>query len=196
MIKNIIALAGLFLLTACSSPVRENKAVYVDFYIYHSQLKSYENFSLNDPKDYPNNYSINDVVKKFPVGSHVSLVSQKTKETIWNMPIHVVEKNNMNIRQYTQETLNKIDKNSDLSSFELVFTPLFNKDNSSYVDLKYTINLLKSHQYNEATKSYEAVYETIKESKNIEVKPNKFYIEASLPLEDKTSLIILYKLRN
>lgn len=204
MKKVFLILASVFFINGCSSNnIREDKPVKTELYLIHSTMKSYEVIKEEDRRDWSPNLKIEDIIAELPKESNAQLIYKTEVESNWN---DFTEVENFNFVSDAWEIKNKADivkvlnnKPQD-SSFKFKIKPLFFSDGRTIAEMRYSIKFLTSieNYVDEASgnKIYYPIYEVIQYSKSINFLPGRYYVFAVMPLKDKTSLILVYKLEN
>lgn len=204
MKKVFLILASVLLLSGCvSNNVKEDKPVKTELYLIHSTMKSYEVIKEEDRRDWAPNLTIEDIIAKLPKESNAKLIYKTEVESNWN---DFTEIENYNFVSDSWEIENKSDINKVLnnkpydSSFKFKIKPLFFSDGRTVAEMRYSIKFLtKIENYlDESTNNivYSPIYEVIQYSKSINFLPGRYYVFAVMPLKDKSSLILIYKLEN
>ncbi len=204
MKKVFLILASVLLLSGCvSNNVKEDKPVKTELYLIHSTMKSYEVIKEEDRRDWAPTLTIEDIIAKLPKESNAKLIYKTEVESNWN---EFTEIENYNFVSDSWEIENKSDINKVLnnkpydSSFKFKIKPLFFSDGRTVAEMRYSIKFLtKIENYlDESTNNivYSPIYEVIQYSKSINFLPGRYYVFAVMPLKDKSSLILIYKLEN
>lgn len=204
MKKVFLILASVLLLSGCvSNNVKEDKPVKTELYLIHSTMKSYEVIKEEDRRDWAPTLTIEDIIAKLPKESNAKLIYKTEVESNWN---DFTEIENYNFVSDSWEIENKSDINKVLnnkpydSSFKFKIKPLFFSDGRTVAEMRYSIKFLtKIENYlDESTNNivYSPIYEVIQYSKSINFLPGRYYVFAVMPLKDKSSLILIYKLEN
>lgn len=201
--KKIILLASFLFLGACAgNKVNETKPVTAEIYLLHSKMKSYEVIGQEDRRLWDENLTIEDIIKELPKDSKASLIYKTTISSNWG---EVTEKEDYNFLDEKWEIKNKDKKHlliEDIkfSSFGFKMKPIYFSDGRAVAEMrfnmKFLVEIIEYESKDGLTKGYQPVLEIFQDSKSIEFLPNKYYVFSTIPLKDKSSFILIYKLKN
>lgn len=201
-LKTIFIAASLFIMSGCSvNSVNEDKAVNAEIYLIHSKMKSYDVIPEENKRIWGERSTIDDIIKSFPDDS-AYLVYKTEVSSNWGK---LVEKEEYDFINNTWKIKNKehlekamSNKNFKKSSFKFKLKPLYFSDGRAVAEMRYDMKFVTS--INSYKKDNETVYyplvESFQDSKSIEFYPNKYYVFSTIPLKDKSSFILIYKLKN
>lgn len=202
-IKKILIITSLIILSGCvTSNINEKKEVKADVYLLHSSMKAYEVITEDDRRDWKENLTIDDIIKEFPKDSNTTLIYKTEISSDWGK---VAEKEEYDFINNTWLIKNK--ENIKLamdnekfknSSFKFKLKPLYFTDGRAVAEMRYNMKFLTAIENYEINgkKIYYPVEESFQDSKSIGFLPNKYYVFSTIPLKDKTSFILIYKLEN
>lgn len=199
-ILTAILISSISLLSACQGiKIHEDKPVVAEIYLVHSKLKAYETFPDNVSRDWPSDYSIEQVLETFPEGAEPHIVHHTKLSTNWGKFGSVEEVNFLDATKWdvnNREWIPKVKEKLVTSSFKFQMTPRHYEDGSLFAEMMYTMEFLRGIEKVEDKDIYYPRTDLIKTAKAIQFIPNKFYVFEANALENKSSLIVLYKLKN
>ncbi len=202
--KKIIVTSLLMIFTIISGcqtvEIKEDKEVSAEIYLVHSKLKSYETFSDNSRRDWPSYYTIEEVLNEFPNGSKPEIIHHTKIESNWGKFASIEEYNFLDATKWdikNREWINKVEEQPvRTSEFSFKMTPKHFEDGSIYAEMVLSMEFLRTIEKVEGKEVYYPINDIFKAAKAIQFIPNKFYVFEARSLENKSSLIIIYKLKN
>lgn len=203
IIKTILTTASLIILSGCAtSNINENKEVKAEIYLIHTSMKAYEVITEEDRRDWKESLTIEEIIKELPVDSNATLIYKTEISSNWGK---VAEKEEYDFITNTWEIKNKENLKAAMdnekfknSSFMFKIKPLYFTDGRAVAEMRYNMKFLTAiESYEEdGKKVYYPIEESFQDSKSIGFLPNKYYVFSTIPLKDKSSFIIIYKLKN
>lgn len=189
------------LITGCQSlEIKEDKSVTAELYLIHSKLKAYETFPDNARRDWPDYYKIEDVLKEFPEKADPHIIHHTKLETNWGKYASIEEYNFLDASKWdikNRENMSKVNEKPLItSSFKFQMTPKHFEDGSIYSEMMYSMEFLKSIEKVEDKEVYYPMTDLFKSAKAIQFVPDRFYVFEARALENQSSLILIYKLKN
>lgn len=203
IIKTILTTASLIILSGCAtSNINKNKEVKAEIYLIHTSMKAYEVITEEDRRDWKESLTIEEIIKELPVDSNATLIYKTEISSNWGK---VAEKEEYDFITNTWEIKNKENMKAAMdkekfknSSFMFKIKPLYFTDGRAVAEMRYNMKFLTAiESYEEdGKKVYYPIEESFQDSKSIGFLPNKYYVFSTIPLKDKSSFIIIYKLKN
>ena len=196
--KVFLALVScVLLLSGCNTnKVVEDKPVSVELYLIHSKLTSYNNFPIDARRDWIEDVTLDNILQELPNGAEPEVIYETTLQTNWDQKTVKEEYNRVSWNLYNKEYVNKIDGlKPNISQFKFEFTPTL-QTARNLLKMNFTLDLLKEAKYAELAKEYYPIYNTFRDSKVYYFTKNKFHVLSVMALDNKESLILLYKIKN
>jgi hypothetical protein len=193
----IALISSLLLLSGCNTnKVIPDKPVNLEVHIIHSKLTSYDNFPIDDRRDWPDNFNLSDVLNELPKGSNPEIIYSTNIQTTWDNVSFKEDKNSIKWDLYKKGNFEKISNlNPDMSKFKIEFKPTLQTARNLLL-INYSITLFKETRYAEYSKTYYPFYETFCDAKIFAFTRDKYHVSSVIALDNKESLIVIYKVTN
>lgn len=199
--KKLLLLTSFLFLGACAgNKINEDKPVTAEIYLIHSKMKAYEVIGFEDRRDWSEDMTIEEIINELPQKSESKLIYKTSLSTSWDLMTEKEEYNFIDDKWdiKNKEKLKECKTDIRTSSFKFKFKPLYFSDGRSVSEMRFNMKFLT--EINSYEKNNEVVYypkyESFQDSKSINFLPNKYYVFSTIPLKDKTSFIVIYKLKN
>lgn len=195
-------MASLLILSGCAvNNINEKKEVTAEIYLIHSKMKSYEVITEDERRDWSEKLNIEDIIKKFPDDT-ARLIYKTEISSEWGQSVEKEEydfvDNSWAIKNKEDYKYYVGDEEYKTSSFNFRFKPLYFSDGRAVAEMRYNMKFITSIENYEknGVKVYYPLEEYFQDSKSIGFLPNKYYVFSTIPLKDKSSFILIYKLKN
>lgn len=202
-----ILLATLISFTALLSGCQSNKAnldnpVVADIYIIHGKLTTYDTFTDNKRREWPVDYTIEQVLDDLTEGSSPTIIYQTEVQTEWNKTVKFEDINFLETANWpikNREWMNKVDTSKGLlntSLFKFKMTPKNTEDGRLAAEMTFTMEFLQGIDKVEGKDVYYTNTDRFSDSKDIFFVKGQYYVFSAMALKNKESLIFIYKLNN
>lgn len=199
--KKLLLLTSFLFLGACAgNKINEDKPVTAEIYLIHSKMKAYEVIGFEDRRDWSEDMTIEEIINELPQKSESKLIYKTSLSTSWDLMTEKEEYNFIDDKWdiKNKEKLKECKTDIRTSYFKFKLKPLYFSDGRSVSEMRFNMKFLT--EINSYEKNNEVVYypkyESFQDSKSINFLPNKYYVFSTIPLKDKTSFIVIYKLKN
>lgn len=204
--KKIFAIT-LLSLTALIAGCQSNKAnleapVVADLYIVHGKLTTYNTFSDEKRREWPADYTIEQVLEDFKTGSEPNIIYHTEIKTTWNEQIKFEDVNFLETANWpikNREWMNKVanpDGTVNTSLFKFKMTPKNTADGLLEAQMVFTMEFLQGIEKVENKEVYYTDTDRFSDAKTIYFVKGQYYVFSAMALKNKESLTFIYKLKN
>lgn len=202
-----ILLATIISLTALLGGCQSNKAnlddpVVADLYIVHGKLTNYNTFTDDKRREWPADYTIEQVLEDLTKGSDPTIIYQTEVQTDWNKTVHFEDVNFLETANWpikNREWMNKVaqpDGTVNTSLFKFKMTPKNTEDGRLAAEMTFTMEFLQGIDKVEGKDVYYTNTDRFSDAKDIFFIKGQYYVFSAMALKNKESLIFIYKLNN
>lgn len=202
-----ILLATIISITALLSGCQSNKAnlddpVVADLYIVHGKLTTYDTFTDEKRREWPADYTIEQVLEDLNKGSEPTIIYQTEVQTDWNKTVSFEDVNFLETANWpikNKEWMNKIanpDGSINTSIFKFKMTPKNTADGLLQAQMVFTMEFLQGIDKVDGKDLYYTNTDRFSDAKTIYFVKGQYYVFSAMALKNKESLIFIYKLKN
>lgn len=202
-----ILLATIISLTALLGGCQSNKAnlddpVVADLYIVHGKLTNYDTFTDDKRREWPADYTIEQVLEDLTKGSEPTIIYQTEVQTDWNKTVKFEDVNFLETANWpikNREWMNKVaqpDGTVNASLFKFKMTPKNTEDGRLAAEMTFTMEFLQGIDKVEGKDVYYTNTDRFSDAKDIFFIKGQYYVFSAMALKNKESLIFIYKLNN
>lgn len=202
-----ILLATLISVTALLSGCQSNKAnldhpVVADLYIVHGKLTNYDTFTDEKRREWPADYTIQQVLDDLTKGSEPTIIYQTEVQTEWNKTVKFEDVNFLETANWpikNREWMSKVSTTEgqvNTSLFKFKMTPKNTEDGRLAAEMTFTMEFLQGIDKVENKEVYYTNTDRFSDAKDIFFVKGQYYVFSAMALKNKESLIFIYKLKN
>jgi len=202
-----ILLATLISVTALLSGCQSNKAnldhpVVADLYIVHGKLTNYNTFTDEKRREWPADYTIQQVLDDLTKGSEPTIIYQTEVQTEWNKTVKFEDVNFLETANWpikNREWMSKVSTTEgqvNTSLFKFKMTPKNTEDGRLAAEMTFTMEFLQGIDKVENKEVYYTNTDRFSDAKDIFFVKGQYYVFSAMALKNKESLIFIYKLKN
>lgn len=202
-----ILLATLISVTALLSGCQSNKAnldhpVVADLYIVHGKLTNYNTFTDEKRREWPADYTIQQVLDDLTKGSEPTIIYQTEVQTEWNKTVKFEDVNFLETANWpikNREWMSKVTTTEgqvNTSLFKFKMTPKNTEDGRLAAEMTFTMEFLQGIDKVENKEVYYTNTDRFSDAKDIFFVKGQYYVFSAMALKNKESLIFIYKLKN
>jgi hypothetical protein len=202
-----ILLATLISVTALLSGCQSNKAnldhpVVADLYIVHGKFTNYDTFTDEKRREWPADYTIEQVLEDLTKGSEPTIIYQTEVQTEWNKTVKFEDVNFLETANWpikNREWMSKVattEGQVNTSLFKFKMTPKNTEDGRLAAEMTFTMEFLQGIDKVEDKDVYYTNTDRFSDAKDIFFVKGQYYVFSAMALKNKESLIFIYKLKN
>jgi hypothetical protein len=202
-----LLIATLLSVSTILAGCQSNKAnldapVIANIYVVHGKLTTYNTFPDEKRREWPPEYSIQDVLNDLTAGSEPTIIYQAEVKGDWNKTVKFEDLDFLETANWpikNREWMGKMEKQDgklNTSLFKFKMTPKNTEDGRLAAEMTFTMEFLQGIDKVENKDIYYTTSDRFSDAKSIYFVKDQYYVFSAMALKNKESLIFIYKLKN